>query len=203
MYDWGSSVVACLLESGQLDFEGFREKVGRPEKFNDTKEFIDRLLSWSPGYKKIVIFVDNSGCDVVFGILPFARYLLSKGAKVVLAANSEPSLNDITAFELESLMEKIVSDECIAGAWNSGMLKVMESGSANPTIDLGRLDSGLVNECADCDLIILEGMGRVCDLRVVTLGDPYELVCKVLCRLSQNRSIQKPVYRGTFECQTV
>jgi uncharacterized protein with ATP-grasp and redox domains len=170
VYDWGSSTVATLLESGDLDFEAFKNKVKRQEKFNRTKEFIDRLVSSNTGYRKVVIFVDNSGCDVIFGVIPFARYkydltfryLMSKGAKVILAANSEPSLNDITATELEVLMERIICvDEVIASAWKSDKLKVMESGSASPTIDLGRLDAALVKECRDCDLIVLEGMGRV------------------------------------------
>jgi hypothetical protein len=91
------------------------------------------------------------------------RFFLQKGAKVILAVNSEPSLNDITATELDALMESIVHvDESIASAWSSGRLKVMETGSASPTIDLSRLDAGLVKECADCDFIVVEGMGRVC-----------------------------------------
>jgi hypothetical protein len=72
MYDWGSSSVATLLESGKLSFDEFKDKVGRPEMFNNTALLIDRLVG--PGYKKVVIFVDNSGCDLVFGIIPFARY---------------------------------------------------------------------------------------------------------------------------------
>jgi type II pantothenate kinase len=44
----------------------------------------------------VVIFVDNSGADVVLGILPFARQLIKMGARITLAANTYPALNDIT-----------------------------------------------------------------------------------------------------------
>jgi hypothetical protein len=55
----------------------------------------DRLFN-GPSYKKIVIFVDNSGADIVLGILPLARYFLKKKSQVILAANDFPSVNDIT-----------------------------------------------------------------------------------------------------------
>jgi type II pantothenate kinase len=43
-----------------------------------------------------MMFLDNSGADLVLGMLPFARVLLKQGTKVVLAANTSPSVNDIT-----------------------------------------------------------------------------------------------------------
>ena len=63
--------------------------------YNDRERFKNKLLNGSK-FKKVLIFVDNSGPDIVLGILPFARYLLSQGSKVVLAANSIPSVNDVT-----------------------------------------------------------------------------------------------------------
>ena len=36
----------------------------------------------------------------------------------------------------------------------------MENGSGSPCIDLARLHHRLVAECADADLVVLEGMGR-------------------------------------------
>jgi uncharacterized protein with ATP-grasp and redox domains len=58
-------------------------------------------------WKKAVIFVDNSGADVVLGILPFARELLQRGTKVVLAANDMPTINDITYEELVQVVSKV------------------------------------------------------------------------------------------------
>ena len=42
---------------------------------------------------------------MVLGMLPLARELLRGGAEVVLVANSQPAINDITASELRSLLE--------------------------------------------------------------------------------------------------
>lgn len=51
------------------------------------------------------MFVDNAGADVVLGMLPFARELLRMGADVIIAANSQPAINDITAPELIRLLD--------------------------------------------------------------------------------------------------
>ena len=90
-----STSVMEMLRKGELDFLTAKATVGRPAKFDTSKALRERLLA-GPAYQKAVIFVDNSGADIVLGIIPFARYLLSKGTKVVLAANTSPSVNDIT-----------------------------------------------------------------------------------------------------------
>ena len=57
-----------------------------------------------PPFRRVMIFVDNAGADVVLGMLPFARELLRLRCEVVLAANSLPAINDITAPELRGLL---------------------------------------------------------------------------------------------------
>ncbi|GLI70548.1 hypothetical protein VaNZ11_015467 [Volvox africanus] len=57
-----------------------------------------------PPYRRVMMFVDNSGADVVLGMLPFARELLRLGCEVVLVANELPAINDITAPELRALL---------------------------------------------------------------------------------------------------
>lgn len=42
--------------------------------------WIDRMKG--PPHKCAAIFVDNSGVDIVLGILPFARELLQRGTQV-------------------------------------------------------------------------------------------------------------------------
>ena len=59
----------------------------------------------SSPYRRVVMFVDNAGADVVLGMLPFARELLRMGADVIIAANSQPAINDITAPELVRLLD--------------------------------------------------------------------------------------------------
>lgn len=72
----------------------------RPFLIDDINLFIDNLRTRAKPYRRAVIFVDNSGADVVLGILPFARELLRLGTDVVLAANTDPAINDVTAAEL-------------------------------------------------------------------------------------------------------
>lgn len=86
-----------------------------------------------------VMFVDNSGVDIVLGVFPFVRELLSRGTvvsvtpniscflliyfklyvmllsdntlsyQVVLAANSHPALNDVTYSELLIIADKVAA----------------------------------------------------------------------------------------------
>lgn len=45
-------------------------------------------------------------------MLPLARELLRHGTAVVLAANSAPAINDITAAELEALLPQVGAAHC-------------------------------------------------------------------------------------------
>ncbi|KAI8591674.1 fumble-domain-containing protein [Geranomyces variabilis] len=160
MYDWGSTAVQELLRKGELDFESARTRVGRPAEFDNTPQLKARLLDTTQlPYRKAMIFVDNSGADIVLGILPFARFLLSKNTYVILAANTSPSVNDVTADELRSLMRKI-SDPVLKLAWAQGKLKVVETGMSGPCLDLRRVGEEVVAACHGVDLVIVEGMGR-------------------------------------------
>ena len=47
-----------------------------------------------------MIFVDNSGADLILGIMPLVRELLKMNSSVVLVANARPAYNDITLPEL-------------------------------------------------------------------------------------------------------
>ncbi|RUS27179.1 fumble-domain-containing protein, partial [Jimgerdemannia flammicorona] len=119
MFDWGSNQVLEMLRSGQLDFESAKIRVRIPTEpqFNSLNAFLDSVCEGPRRrtYTKVVIFVDNSGADIVLGVIPFARYFLAKGADVILAANSFPAVNDVTASELKSIMSSVAElDETIA-----------------------------------------------------------------------------------------
>lgn len=58
--------------------------LGRPWLQDDLDDWINRLET-EPPHKCAAIFVDNSGVDIVLGILPFARDLLQRGTKVSLS----------------------------------------------------------------------------------------------------------------------
>lgn len=90
-----------------------------------------------------MIFVDNSGVDFILGVLPMARELLSQGTKVIITANSAPSLNDVTYHELNLYCCKAaqycpILKESIA----NGQLVTVENGQKGPCLDLSNLSSG-------------------------------------------------------------
>lgn len=128
-----------------------------------------------------MMFVDNAGADAVLGIIPLARELLCMGADVVLVANSQPAINDITAAELTKLLDSKAADMCpviaaaraaarrAKAATRSGSgpvsdgaahLFVLGSGAAGPCLDLRRVSREVATACAGVDLIVIEGMGR-------------------------------------------
>ncbi len=74
------------------------------------------------------------------GMLPLARELLQRGTAVVLAANSVPSINDITAPELEEAMQRAAeADPVIRRSLMEGTLTVIPSGNDLPVIDLRKV----------------------------------------------------------------
>nr|XP_012149725.1 PREDICTED: pantothenate kinase 4-like isoform X2 [Megachile rotundata] len=81
MFDWGAKAVATLMETTDFGFAEAQAKIpGRPWLQDDLDDWIDRLET-GPPHKCAAIFVDNSGVDIVLGILPFARDLLLRGTK--------------------------------------------------------------------------------------------------------------------------
>lgn len=59
----------------------FLSILGRPWLEDCLDAWIQRLEK-GPPHKCATIFVDNSGVDIILGILPFARDLLQRGTKV-------------------------------------------------------------------------------------------------------------------------
>jgi len=163
VFDWGAKEVAALMENEE-DF-GFTEAMGklqvRPWLFDDFDDWLSRQRG--PAYKSAVIFIDNSGIDIILGIFPFAVDLLERGTKVILCANSRPALNDVTYRELSVMTKKVAAlSDVISSALAEGRLLVMESGQGSPCLDLRYIDYDLaaVIREHDVDLVVLEGMGR-------------------------------------------
>ncbi len=148
LFDMGTRETAGMFVGGAGPaFEACLERVpGRPWGIDDVDE------ATLDGWKHAVLFVDNAGADAVLGMLPLARELARRGARVTLAANETPSLNDITAAELSAVV-----DSCEE---LRGLVRVLSTGSADPLIDLSDLDAGFCDGVADADLVVLEGMGR-------------------------------------------
>jgi type II pantothenate kinase len=158
MFDWGSVSLLSLLKDSKLTFENAVKKIRRPDFFDNSRQFKQRLEN-NPYPRKMMIFVDNSGADIILGVLPFARHFLKNGTHVIIAANSHPSINDITADELTMLFGQ-VKDEIIEKAIKEGRLVSMGTGSSSPCLDFNKIDVKLAEEARSTDFIVIEGMGR-------------------------------------------
>ncbi len=131
----------------------------RPWLVDDFDRFAAR---WADGpYRKAILLVDNAGADVVLGMVPFARELLQRGSRVVISANTLPTLNDITHPEMVELMGRITAlDPLLDAAWRDRRLELVPSGNAYPLMDLRHVSPELAAASEDADLFVLEGMGR-------------------------------------------
>ncbi|KAG8638811.1 pantothenate kinase 2 isoform X1 [Manihot esculenta] len=182
IFDWGSSACVDLYHKGTIIeiYRMSRNKMQRPWQVDDFDVFKERMLD-NP-HKRALLFVDNSGADIVLGMLPLARELLRRGTEVVLVANSLPALNDVTAMELPDIVAEAAKhcDVLRRAAEAGGLLvdamintldgskensssvplMVVENGCGSPCIDLRQVSSELAAAAKDADLIVLEGMGR-------------------------------------------
>lgn len=159
MYDWGATNMLELLRRGELDFDSAKQRVGHPSHL-DQFELLQYRFMNGPIHRRAVIFVDNSGADIILGILPFTRYLLSRGTQVILAPNTFPSVNDVTVSELKEIVQACEFDTVLTNAFQSGDLKIIGTGGGSPCIDLRRVSDELCRETVSADLVVLEGMGR-------------------------------------------
>ncbi|ONK81851.1 uncharacterized protein A4U43_C01F33520 [Asparagus officinalis] len=159
IFDLGSAQLAEVFARVGMSFmTTCQNLVSRPWVIDDLDTFKTKWIKKS--WKKAVIFVDNSGADVILGILPFARELLRHGTKVVLAANDLPSINDVTYTELVEIVKKLKDEnQQIVGVDTSGLL-IINSGNDLPVIDLTNVSPELAYLAGDADLVMLEGMGR-------------------------------------------
>ncbi|KAG9133636.1 hypothetical protein Leryth_024106 [Lithospermum erythrorhizon] len=188
IFDWGSRACVDLYNKGTIIeiYRMSRNKMQRPWGVDDFDALNARMLgsgtSTSPPYKRALLFVDNSGADVILGMLPLARELLRRGTEVVLVANSLPALNDVTAMELPDIVAGAAKHcDILRGAAEAGgllvdamssiddrcnkssswvPLMVVENGCGGPCIDLRQVSSELAAAAKDADLVVLEGMGR-------------------------------------------
>jgi len=208
VFDWGSQACVDLYNNGTiLDiYKAARKNATRLSwKIDGFEEFAKKLSS-NEGYKKAHIFVDNSGADIVLGVLPFVVELLRRGTEVVLVANELPALNDVTADELSSLLERAA--ETCGGILKSALysddeetktppLYVVSSGNGGPCIDLRRASRELIEASSNVDLVVLEGMGRA-----VHTNYNAEFTCDSLkLAMIKNARLAERLCRGEmFDC---
>ncbi|XP_073148626.1 pantothenate kinase 2 isoform X1 [Henckelia pumila] len=188
IFDWGSRACVDLYHKGTIIeiYRMSRNKMQRPWRVDDFDVFKERMFGSdkkkTQPYKRALLFVDNSGADIILGMLPLAREFLRRGTEVVLVANTLPALNDVTAMELPDIIAEAAKHcDILRGAAEAGgllvdaminlqdspkersssvPLMVVENGCGSPCIDFRQVASELAAAAKDADLIILEGMGR-------------------------------------------
>ncbi|XP_020573078.1 pantothenate kinase 2-like [Phalaenopsis equestris] len=223
IFDWGSRACLDLYHKGTIIeiYRMSRKKMHRPWRVDDFDIFKRRILGSgkNPSYKRALLFVDNSGADVVLGMLPLARELLRYGTEVVLVGNSLPALNDVTANELPEIVAEaakhcdILRKAAEAGGLifdamvniedelekksTSVPLMVVENGCGGPCIDFRQVSSELAAVAKDADLIILEGMGRALhtNLNARFRCDALKLA------MVKNQRLAEKLFRGNiYDC---
>ena len=163
IYDQGATETSAMFAGGKsVDFHDVRHRLKpRPWRCDDLDAWLDRLEG--EPHERALVFIDNAGPDIVLGMLPLCRELLKRGTEVMIAANSEPSLNDVTIVELADLLAKARAlDAVLDAALRDGRLTTEASGNWAPLIDLKMISPELVAKVAadPVDLLVIEGMGR-------------------------------------------
>lgn len=195
LFDLGAPGTAQRYASDGYSFSGSLRRVpARPWLVDHLDRFTGWLQRDPP--RRSVVFADNAGSDLLLGLLPLVRELLRRGGSVVLAANSGPSHNDITAAELSALLPRLgeMEPEFLSPAFS-----IVASGSDAPLIDLRRVSRELAGASRDAGLVVLLGMGRALEtnwsarftvpaLKVAMVKDPsiaaalggrlYDAVCR-------------------------
>mmetsp|Transcript_39867 Transcript_39867/g.113104 ORF Transcript_39867/g.113104 Transcript_39867/m.113104 type:complete len:792 (+) Transcript_39867:122-2497(+) len=161
IFDLGAAASEELFEAEGSSFQKTRDTLPpRPWVVDNLDRLLERMRGQA--HRKAMLFVDNAGSDVILGMLPLARELLKRGTRVIIAANEDPSVNDVTAEELATVIPTAAAAdlEVIGRAWKSGQLAVRSTGSALCVLDMSKLSAELCAEAEDVDLVVLEGMGR-------------------------------------------
>ncbi|CAL5391912.1 unnamed protein product [Camellia sinensis] len=103
IFDWGSRACVDLYHKGTIIeiYRMSRKKMQRPWRVDDFDLFKERMLGSGdkkpPPHKRALLFVDNSGVDVILGMLPLARELLRRGTEIVGQLKSLQLVASLTA----------------------------------------------------------------------------------------------------------
>ncbi|MED6106004.1 Pantothenate kinase 2, mitochondrial [Stylosanthes scabra] len=225
IFDWGSRACVDLYHKGTIIeiYRMSRNKMQRPWRVDDFDAFKERMLGSGDKkplpHRRALLFVDNSGADIVLGMLPLARELLRRGTEVVLVGNSLPALNDVTAMELPDIVAEAAKHCGILrrAAESGGLLvdamtntsdsskenspsiplMVVENGCGSPCIDFRQVSSELAAVAKDADLIILEGMGRALH---TNLYAQFKCDALKLAMVKNQRLAEKLVKGNIYDC---
>jgi type II pantothenate kinase len=162
IFDLGVSHGLEMLANKSGNFFATRNSLdGKRPWLIDHFDALARRLLQGPRHRQAMFFCDNSGPDIVLGVIPFCRWLARRGTRVLIAANRLPALNDITVSELRQLLPRLQAlDPTLDALVKSGQLAAIDSGNGVPLIDLREVSDEVNRHAAQTDLLVLEGMGR-------------------------------------------
>jgi len=158
LFDLGVTETTALFRGGEPTFAEMQARVpARPWRYDDLDAASTFFTSTPPDCT--VVFADNAGADMILGVVPFVRQVLDakEDARVIIAANERPSLNDVTASEVEALIQALASYDVMVP---KDRIRVLSTGTAAPLIDLSNVDECFAAACREVDAIVLVGMGR-------------------------------------------
>lgn len=115
----------------------------------------DQLLGRSNGH--ILYELDNNG-EVVFDLL-IAEFLLQKSHRITFVVKSQPVVNDVTRFDLESLLVGGGLD-AISEAYKQGQIQIVESGSIIAGKYVFETTTAYQTAYLSADVVILKGQGN-------------------------------------------
>jgi uncharacterized protein with ATP-grasp and redox domains len=161
LFDLGAQAAMECCQAQSADFRRLRATQPSRPWFMDAVDAWQARWNDGRAYHHVAFFVDNAGADICLGCIPLARWMLRKGGRVTLVANSSPALNDVTAPEVAEVLARVaVIDTLTAAALADQHLRVVASGGWAPLLDLTQLSGDCTAAVGDADLIILHGMGR-------------------------------------------
>ena len=97
--------------------------------------------------------VANAGADAVLGMIPLARELLRGACEVVMVANAQPAINDVTVWELQALLHSASSHcpllkACLRGcAWATCSALRVASFPVWPAVHQSSTSNAVGTEC--------------------------------------------------------
>lgn len=195
LFDLGAPATIEMFGNGQIDYPKMLARTpDRPWFIDHADAFIRNLRDRR--YRQALVFVDNAGTDIVLGVLPLVREMARGGVRIVLAANAEPALNDITIGELNAVLEQLsVVDPVLRDLLMRGLLQTVSSGNGTPLIDLSKVTQECNAAAAQSDLIVLEGMGRAVESN---WNQPFR--CDALhLALIKDESVARWIRSGMFD----
>ncbi|KAK1326944.1 Pantothenate kinase 2 [Acorus calamus] len=197
IFDWGSRACVDLYHKGTIIeiYRMSRKKMHRPWQVDDFDAFSKRMLGSGnekpKPHKRALLFVDNSGADIVLGMLPLARELLRRGTEHCDILRKAAEAGGLLVDAMVNIQDGSVENMA------SVPLMVVENGCGSPCIDFRQVSSELAAAAKDADLIILEGMGRALH---TNFNAHFKCDALKLAMVKNQRLAEKLVKGNIYDC---